>query len=67
MLFLFLNFPGFSLGNIPWKIHKNPKKQKKRNTADKIKFVSENGSKKFKNRVLGSSVKEKEVYVKNFV
>ena len=65
--FLFLNFLFFSSGNIPRGIHKNPKDKKDRNTADEIKFFSENGSKKFKNRVSGGSVKEKEVCVKNFV
>ena len=67
MLFLFLNFLFFSSGNEPGKIHKNPKDKKDRNTADEIKFFSENRSKNFKNGVVFGSVKEKEVYVKNFV
>ena len=65
--FLFLNFLFFSSGKEPGKIHKNPKDKKDRNTADEIKFFSENGSKKFKNGVSGCSVKEEKVYVKNFV
>ena len=64
---MFLNFLFFSSGNVPWKIHKNPKDKKDRNTADEIKFFSENGSKKLKNGVSGGSVKEGKVYVKNFV
>ena len=65
--FLFLNFLFFSSGKEPWKIHKNPKKKKDRNTADEIKFFSGNRSKKFKNRVSRGSVKEEEVRTDNFV
>ena len=65
--FLFLNFLFFSSGNVPGKIHKNPKDKKDRNTADEIKFFSENRSKKFKNRVSGGSVKEEKVCSENFV
>ena len=65
--FLFLNFLFFSSGKEPGKIHENPKNKKDRNTADEIKFFSENRSKKFKNRVSRGSVKEKEVRTDNFV
>ena len=65
--FLFLNFLFFSSGKEPGKIHENPKNKKDRNTADEIKFFSENRSKKFKNRVSRGSVKEEEVRTDNFV
>ena len=49
------------------KIHKKPNDRKKGRKTDEIKFVSENGSKNFENRVSGGSVKEEKVHIKNFV
>ena len=65
--FLFLNFLFFSFRKEPGEIHNEPNDRKKGRKTDEIKFVSENGSKNFKNRVSGGSVKEEKVYVKNFV
>ena len=57
----------FSFRKIPGEIHKKPKNQKKGKEPDEVKFLSENGSKKFKNGVSGGSVKEKEICTQNFV
>ena len=51
----------------PGEIHNEPNDSKKGRKTDEIKFVSENGSKNFKNRVSGGSVKEEKVRTDNFV
>ena len=57
----------FSFRKEPGKIHKEPYHRKKGRETDEIKFVSEKGSKNFKNGVVFGSVKEKEVCVDDFV